>query len=111
MSIFSFAQDEDETVFVRKAPFRMILARARGVVPNPEDLDRLQLAEEFDSLAFWRLDPADRDRLGHAVMTATEQLRRQIAGGEQVEEPVLPDIDDKLREVIELFMRHLEPAA
>lgn len=40
-------------------------------------------------------------------MTAAEELRRELNEGEPVEESVLPDIDQKLEEIIDLRSRHL----
>jgi hypothetical protein len=48
-----------------------------------------------------------RYRLGRAVLTAAEELRRELNEGEPVEESVLPDIDQKLEEIIDLRSRHL----
>jgi hypothetical protein len=106
MALISFAETATNIVSVRKAVLRMILSRARSVLSDPSDRQELDTFLAVDAVMFDELaDPAQRKRLIDAVYQGTQMLRDDITQRKEIEEPVHPDIDEKLTEIIDLFHR------
>jgi hypothetical protein len=106
MALISFAGTAENIVGVRKAVLRMILSRAKSVLSDPSDRQKLDTFLAVDAVMFDELaDPGQRERLIDAVYRGTRMLREDIAQGKETEEPVRPGIEEKLDEVLHLFDR------
>jgi hypothetical protein len=92
---------------MRNAVLRLVLARAAGTLHDAGDRDELEMAEAFGGIAFDRLEPAQRLRIGNAVRDGLLRLRRDVTAGADLEEPVHPDIQEKLDQLVAFMDTHL----
>jgi hypothetical protein len=109
MAAFTFSEHEQDAFTLRKAPFRLILARAAARLSDPSDLEELEMAEAMDGLAFDLMDDPQRGRMTRAVSEGVRRLKDEIAAGAPLEETVLPGIDEKLDE-LQSFLHAHQPA-
>lgn len=97
----------DTSVIMRNAVFRLVLRRAAATLDNPDDRGELEMAEAFGGISFDRLEPGQRLRIGKAVRDGLLQLQRDVSTGAELEEPVHPDIHEKLDELVAFMNAHL----
>ncbi|WP_225848281.1 hypothetical protein [Streptomyces sp. HPF1205] len=97
-----------DSVLMRNAVFRLMLARAVPMLDNPADKDELEMDAAIGGISFDLLEPGQRHRLARAVHAGFLQLKADVTAGVPLEEPVLPGIQEKLDELIEFMARHLE---
>lgn len=106
MAAITFSADEADTFTMRKALFRMLLTRSAEQLSEAPDLAELEESEAMEGLALDLMDAEQRARITEAVLRAAKKLRWQITTGESVEEKVLPDTEEKLRELIGFLASH-----
>jgi hypothetical protein len=97
-----------DAVTMRNAVFRLVLARATTALDDPADKEELEMAEAFGGIAFDQLEPAQRQRIARAVQAGLYRLKSDVAAGAPLDEPVHPDIADKLDELIDFMSAHLD---
>jgi hypothetical protein len=97
----------DASITMRNAVFRLVLTRAAATLDNPDDRVELEVAEAIGGISFDRLEPGQRLRIGNAVRDGLLQLQRDVGTGADLEEPVHPDIDEKLDELVAFMNAHL----
>lgn len=97
----------DASITMRNAVFRLVLTRAAATLDNPDDRVQLEVAEAIGGISFDRLEPDKRLRIGTAVRDGLLQLQRDVSTGAQLEEPVHPDIHQKLDELVAFMNAHL----
>jgi hypothetical protein len=105
MAVLSFAKADADTVFLRKAIFRMILSRAKAHLTDPADIEELDVSQAMEGISFELLADGQRARLTEAVYQGTEDLRQDVAAGKPTEEAVRLGIEEKLDEVLALLSR------
>lgn len=101
-------ESADAAITMRNAVFRLVLTRAAATLDNPADRAELEMAEAFGGIAFDQLEPGERLRIGSAVRDGLLRLQRDVDAGADLEEPVHPDIHEKLDELIAFMNAHLE---
>jgi hypothetical protein len=87
-------------VTMRNAVFRLVLARAAATLDDPADLEELEVAEAFGAISFDLLEPDQGRRIGTAIRHGLLRLRQDVSVGVDLEEPVLPGIQEKLDELM-----------
>jgi hypothetical protein len=105
VAVLSFAKTDADTVSLRKAIFRMILARAKARLADPADIEELDVSQAMEGISFDRLEDDQRARLVEAVYQGTQDLKKEVAAGKPTEEPVRPGIEEKLDEILALLSR------
>ncbi len=106
----SFGFDEGDSLTLRNAVFRLILARAVPGLSDPCDVEELEMAEAFGGLSFRSYQEPRRTRLVRAVRQGVRQLQLEVQArtdGSPLEEDVLPGIDEKLAELLSFLDAHL----
>jgi hypothetical protein len=73
MAVLGFADNDTDTVFIRKAVFRMILDRAKALLTDPADIYQLDVCKAMEGVSCELLDEDQRTRLG---MRSSTRLRR-----------------------------------
>lgn len=106
MASFGFGSAQ-ASITMRNAVFRIVLARAAATLDDPSDRDELEMAAAFGGIAFDRLEPGQRLRIGTAVRDGLLQLQRDAKAGAGLDEPVHPDIQEKLGELVAFMNAHL----
>lgn len=107
MTTISFSRTAEDIFNVRKAVYRMILARAKKELEDSGDIKELEMSEIFDDISFYSMDGSQRARLEAALLAGASALHEDIRAGRATEEPTLPGIDEKLSELIEFMRAHL----
>ncbi len=95
---------------MRKAIYRMILTRAKQSLDDPDDLHELELSEYCEGISLFSMPPAQRARLGRALLAGVVALRTDIAAGRPTEEPTRIGIEERLSELVEFMKLHLDTA-
>jgi len=107
MSLIMFSKED--SFFVRKAVFRMILSRAKATLRDPVDIEELDLSELTEGISLFRFGDDQRDRLSKALLSGIENLRADVINGRSTEEPLREGIDDLLAELVEYMNSHFIP--
>lgn len=110
MTTISFSLKEGDAFSVRKAIYRMILTRAKRSLEDPGDLHELELSEYCEGISLFSMPPAQRARVGRALLAGVVVLRADIAAGCTTEEPTRIGIEERLSELVEFMKLHLEAA-
>jgi hypothetical protein len=105
VAVLGFSDSAEDVVTFRKAIFRMILSRAKAHLPDPADINELDVSQAMDGLSFELLPDDQRARLVEAVYQGTQDLRQDVAAGKPTEEPVREGIEEKLDEILALISR------
>jgi len=106
VAVLGFSDSAEDVVSFRKAVFRMILSRAKNHLTDPADVEELDVSQAMEGISFELLPTDQRARLLEAVYQGTQDLKRQVLAREPIEEPVRPDIEEKLDEILALLSRH-----
>jgi hypothetical protein len=105
MAVLGFSDDAQGVVSLRKAIFRVILARAKSHLTDAADIHELGVSQAMEGISFELLAADQRARLVEAVYQGTQDLKREVDEGKATEEPVRAGIEEKLDEILALLSR------
>lgn len=105
MSVIMFSAED--SFYIRKALFRMIISRAERFLQDPADTEELTMSELTEGISLFRLPDDQRARLSVALLAGIEDLRADVAAGKPTEEPVRDGAEDLLDELVDYMNAHL----
>jgi len=105
MAVLGFSDNAKDVVSFRKAIFPMILSRAKSHLTDAADIHELSVSQAMEGISFELLAADQRARLVEAVYQGTRDLKREVAEGNAIEEPVRAGIEEKLDEILALLSR------
>lgn len=106
MSVVMFSQED--SFYVRKAVFRMILRRAKIELDDRTDIEELEIAELGEGISLFRMPDDQRSRIGDALLHGAQKLRSDVTAGHPTEEPVREGIESVLEDLIEFMTTRLQ---